>query len=172
MTDEQTDPRRRIPSWWSPFGSDTAKPPRGSAPRTVAFAVAAVLAVAALVLVLVLVLVVVRGGRYHTIHGALDVGTVQIDSGCRLADRFQGIAKGTPVTVTDASGAVVARSSLGFGRQIGPYCEFQFSARVPDRTMYMIEVDHRGRVTYTKAYFQFFRWNAGLALRSDRLTWT
>jgi hypothetical protein len=168
VTDEHADPRRPVPSWWSPFGSGPGKPSRGLAPRTIVLAIVTVVAVTALVVVLL----VVRSGRYHTIHGALDVGTIQIDSGCRLAHRFQGIAKGTPVTITDASGAVVARSSLSFGRKIGPYCEFLFSAKVPDRATYRIEVDHRGRVTYTKAYFVFFRWNAGLALRTDTITWT
>ena len=119
----------------------------------------------------VTVLVVTRD-RSHTIQGALDVGTVEIASGCRLAPTYQGIAKGTEVIITDVSGAVVARSNLGFGRKIGPFCEFLFSAEVPDRTMYRIEVDHRGQVTYTKAYLEFYRWNAGLALRSSRLTWS
>jgi hypothetical protein len=170
VTDEQAKARRRVPSWWSTRGPRTdGLPPRRFAPRTVVLAMAMVLVLAG---TLVAVLLVVRSGRYHTIHGALDVGTVQIDGGCRLAPRHQGIAKGTGVTITDVSGAVVARSSLGFGRKIGPYCEFLFSARVPDRTMYRIEVGHRGPVTYTKAYLQFFHWNAGLALRDDTLTWT
>jgi hypothetical protein len=169
VTDEQAKAQKRVPSWWSTLGPRSEGPARRFAPRTVVVAMAMALVLAG---TLVAVLLVVRSGRYHTIHGALDVGTIQINGGCRLAPLHQGIAKGTGVIITDRSGAVVARSSLGFGRKIGPYCEFLFSARVPDRTMYRIEVDHRGRVTYTKAYLQFYRWNAGLALRDDRLTWT
>jgi hypothetical protein len=125
-----------------------------------------VLGVTALTLVLVL-----GRGHSHTIHGALDVGTVQLDSRCRLAPLYQGITKGTEVTITDTSGHVVGRSTLGFGRGIGPFCEFLFTAEVPDRTMYNIEVDHRGLVKYSKAYLEFYRWRVGLALRSGTLTW-
>jgi hypothetical protein len=117
------------------------------------------------------VVLVVGRGHSHTIHGALDVGTVQLATRCRLAPLYRGISKGTEVTIRDLSGHVVGRSTLGFGRSIGPYCEFLFTAHVPDRTMYTIEVDHRGQVTYSKAYLEFFRWNVGLALRRSTLTW-
>ena len=73
--------------------------------------------------------------------------------------------------VTDTTGAIVGRSTLGPGKDVGPYCEFLFTAQVPDRTMYRIEVDDRGGVLYSKAYLDFYHWNAGLALRGTRLTW-
>jgi hypothetical protein len=109
--------------------------------------------------------------HYHTIHGALDVGTIERNSGCRLAPAYDGIAEGTDVTIMDVHGAVLARSRLGYGKDLGPYCEFLFAARVPDRTMYRIEVDHHGAVSYSKPYLAFYGWHVGLALRSSRLTW-
>ena len=127
-----------------------------------------VIAIAAVVAVVVLMFV---NGRSHEIHGALDVGTIEQDGGCRLAPMYQGIADGTQVTITDAHGAVVARSRLGHGTTIGPWCEFLFTARVPDRTLYRIAVDHRGAVTYSKAYLGFYRWHVGLALTGRRLSW-
>jgi len=114
----------------------------------------------------------VVGGRTHTIQGALDVGTIERNSGCRLDPLYQGIAKGTEVLITDAGGALLATSALGPGKRAGPYCEFQFTARVPDRDAYRVEIDHRGGVTYSKAYFDFYHWIAGLALRGRTLTWS
>jgi hypothetical protein len=169
VIDEQPSLRRRVPSWWGTRDSAARKPPGRFALRTVVFAVATVLLLGVAAWV---TLEVVTRDRSHTIQGALDVGTVESASGCRLAPTYQGIAKGTAVTITDVSGAVVARSRLGFGRKIGPYCEFLFSATVPDRAMYRIEIDHRGQVTYSKAYLDFYRWNAGLALRDTTLSWS
>jgi hypothetical protein len=128
-------------------------------------------AVAITIVAVSLAVLMVIHSRSHTIHGAMDVGTIQINSGCRLSPRYAGIAKGTQVTVSDSHGAVLARTSLGFGKDLGPYCEFLFSARVPDRTMYRIEVDHRGSVTYSKAYLGFFKWHVGLALKGRTLSW-
>jgi hypothetical protein len=124
-----------------------------------------------LVLAAAFVVLEIERSRFHTIKGALDVGTIQIGSACRLAHRYQGIKEGTAVLVRDHAGVVVGRSTLGPGTNVGPYCEFKFSVRVPNRDLYRIEVDDRGGVTYSKAYFDFFHWRAGLALRGMKLTW-
>jgi hypothetical protein len=164
MTDEQERRRRQVPSWWSTTVPAPARPPRRFGTKTIVLALA-VVAVASLVGLRLV------NSRFHTIHGALDVGTIQRDSGCRLAPMYQGIAEGTDVTITDVHGAVVARTNLGFGKEIGPYCEFLFAAKVPDRTLYRIGVDHQGAVTFSKAYLGFYGWHVGLALTNGRLTW-
>jgi hypothetical protein len=166
MADERTGARPRVPSWWR-TEPRTALRHRRPSRRTVGLLFAIVGGVAAVSLVAVLVV----KSHSHTIHGALDVGTIQLDSGCRLAHHYSGISEGTEVVVTDASGVVLGMSTLGRGSTIGPYCEFLFAVKVPDRPMYRIEVDHRGKVTYTKAYLEFYGWNAGLALRGTTLTW-
>lgn len=167
MVNDRASPPRRIPSWWKP-NAPANRPARAVWPRRAILAVVVVVAIAAAAFV---ARAMVERGHHHSIKGALDVGSIQFNSGCRLAPLYQGIAKGTAVIVTDTTGAIVGRSTLGPGKDVGPYCEFLFTAQVPDRTMYRIEVDHRGGVLYSKAYLDFYHWNAGLALRGTRLTW-
>jgi hypothetical protein len=133
--------------------------------------VIALLAAAVLAGASFLTIFLMTNGDAHTIHGALDVGTIERNDKCRLAPIYGGIAEGTVVLITDAHGGVLATTRLGPGKAEGPYCEFLFTASVPDMTVYGIEVDHRGRVLYSKAYLDLFRWNAGLALRGERLSW-
>jgi hypothetical protein len=168
VSSRQESPPKRLPSWWEPADAGETPSRRRSPLRIAALAIVAAAVIAGAVF---LTIVLATKGDAHTIHGALDVGTIERNDKCRLAPIYGGISEGTIVLVTDAHGAVLATTRLGPGKAAGPYCEFSFTARVPDRTMYGIEVDHRGRVLYSKAYLNLFRWNAGLALRDERLTW-
>jgi hypothetical protein len=122
-------------------------------------------------LVASLVAFMVESSTHHTIIGALDVGTLETNSQCLLAPEYQGIQKGTDVVVRDTDGTVIGRTKLGPGRGVGPFCEFLFAIRVPNRALYSISIGDRGQITYSRAYFNFFRWHAGLALRGAKLTW-
>jgi hypothetical protein len=167
VSSTQESPPKRVPSWFAPPESvETQR--RRSPLRIAAFAVLAAAVIAGAVFFSI---VIATTGDTHTIHGALDVGTIERNDKCRLGTIYGGISEGTTVLITDARGSVLATTRLGPGKAEGPYCEFLFTAKVPDRSMYAIEVDHRGRVMYSKAYLDFFRWNAGLALRGERLTW-
>ncbi len=168
VADEQlTSARSRIPSWWSPWAPRPMRPAHPG--RRLALTIIAILVVAGLVAALVAFKI--ERSRFHTIVGALDVGTTQISSACRLAPIYHGIREGTPVVVRDSRHAVIGTSTLGPGAGVGPYCEFIFRVRVPNRDLYWIEVDHRGQIAYSRAYFDFFRWRAGLALRGAKMTW-
>jgi hypothetical protein len=168
VSSKQESPPRRVPSWWD--SPETIDSP-GRRRRPLRIALIAVVAAAVLAGAVYLAIDLATKGDAHIIHGALDVGTTERNGKCRLASIYGGIAQGTPVIVTDVRGSVLATTTLGPGAPQGPYCEFLFTARVPDRAVYGIEVDHRGRVLYSKAYLDLFRWNAGLALRGEKLTW-
>jgi hypothetical protein len=118
-----------------------------------------------------LVVFLYENSTHHTIIGALDVGTVEKGTQCRLDPLYDGIRKGTDVVVRDTHGTVIGRTTLGPGKGVGAFCEFQFAVRVPNRDLYSISIDDRGHITYSRAYFDFFRWRAGLALQGAKLTW-
>jgi hypothetical protein len=168
VSSTQESPPKRVPSWWAPLAPAETTGRRRSRLRIAAVVVLAAAVVAGAIF---LVIALATNGDTHTLRGALDVGTIERNDKCRLAPIYGGIAEGTSVLITDVHGSVLARTQLGAGHAAGPYCEFLFTAKVPERTMYGIEVDHRGRVLYSKAYLDLFKWNAGLALRGERLTW-
>ena len=168
MTDEQaTAARPRTLAWWS---TQSTLPDRPAHPgrRKAVIVIAAVVVIA---LVAGFMAFQVQRSKHHTIHGALDVGSMTYNSQCRLAPIYHGIHEGTPVVIRDMRGTVIGRSTLGPGTGVGPFCEFLFDVPVPSRDLYSIEVDHRGSIVYSKAYFDFFRWQAGLALNGAKVTW-
>jgi len=165
--EQATKTRSRIPSWWSPW-TPRPKHPAHPGRRLVVTIVALILAAG---LVAAIAAFFVNHARYHTIVGAIDVGTIEFNSACRLAPIYHGIREGTPVVVRDSRHAVIGRSTLGPGAGVGPFCEFIFNVRVPNRDLYWIEVDHRGQIAYSRPYFDFYRWHAGLALRGAKMTW-
>jgi hypothetical protein len=168
VPDEQaTSTRPRMPAWWS---TQAALPERPRNPRRRA-AIAIIAGVVLVGLIAGLVVFQMERSRYHTLIGAIDVGSIKYNSQCRLAPIYHGIREGTPVVIRTTRGDIVGRSALGPGVGVGPFCEFVFAVKVPIRDYYTIEVDHRGQVTYSLAYLDFFRWRAGLALSGARMTW-
>ena len=110
-------------------------------------------------------------GRY-LVHGAYPAVDRRTSSGrpCRAADvGYRDIRAGTPVTVKDGSGAVVARATLGEGtlrvtvlsRQD---CVYSFSLALPDRGAYLVEVGRRGAVTFSRQDLQRAGWTVALAI--------
>jgi hypothetical protein len=168
VPDEQTTTTKpSMPDWWT---SQTSLPERPKHPhrRRVMAIVAGVVAIGLIVGLLVFQ---IQRSRYHTIEGALDVGSIKYNSQCRLAPIYHGIHEGTPVVVKDTHGAVIGTSTLGPGAGVGPFCEFLFAVQVPTRDLYSIEVDHRGSIVYSIAYFGLFHWQAGLALSGAKIGW-
>jgi hypothetical protein len=108
----------------------------------------------------------------YAVHGAYP-GVKQGTSGggpCKAADvGYSDIGPGTPVTVKDRSGAVVARTSLRAGtlrvtvlaRQD---CVHSFSLSLPDRDGYVVEVGKYGGVAFSRADLERARWTVALAI--------
>jgi hypothetical protein len=68
---------------------------------------------------------------------------------CEGSGGYSDISEGASVTVTDATGKVVATGSLGVGRKDVLGCVFPFSVTgVPKSKFYGVEVSHRGIVTF------------------------
>jgi hypothetical protein len=77
---------------------------------------------------------------------------------CGGGGGYSDIAEGALVTVYDAGGKVVATGSLGRGddhhwspndSEHANMCWFTFSVSVPSVDFYQVEVNHRGKVTYS-----------------------
>jgi hypothetical protein len=65
------------------------------------------------------------------------------------------IGEGSPVTVYNSAGQIVAIGALGKGRTLGPArsCLFPFEvAGIPSGSkFYQVEVSHRGKVTFSSS---------------------
>ncbi|MFD7445821.1 hypothetical protein [Streptomyces sp. NPDC059909] len=76
------------------------------------------------------------------------------DSGsCTGDDGYDDLDAGTEVTISDASGTVVAADSLTTGEVVGTTCLFKFTVHgIPAGSkLYRVEVSHRGDLTKTEA---------------------
>ncbi|GEK03083.1 hypothetical protein [Streptomyces sp. 1-11] len=77
-----------------------------------------------------------------------------LDSGdpCSGTDGYSDIDFGTQVSVTDAAGTLVAKGSLGLGKETELGCEFPFTVDdiTPGSKFYTVEVSHRGGLTQTE----------------------
>lgn len=137
------------------------------------------LAVAALLLVLLLAGCSGGAAARHELTGEYTVhGDYARDSGrapgagerCDAsAVGYPDIHAGTPATVRDADGGVVATTTLGEGRfrlsvLRGDDCVFAFSVKVPDSDHYQIEVGNRGATTFTRADLERTSWKASLVI--------
>lgn len=110
-------------------------------------------------------------GQYM-VHGAYPGVDPRTSNGqpCKAADvGYADIEAGTPVTVKDGSGAVVARAALGEGRLrvtilARQDCVHPFSLTMPDRDSYLVEVGTRGAVTFSRADLRRAGWTVTLAI--------
>ncbi|WP_351232189.1 hypothetical protein [Streptomyces sp. NPDC002133] len=72
---------------------------------------------------------------------------------CTGDDGYDDLDVGTEVTISDASGTVVAADSLTTGEVVGTSCLFKFTVHgIPAGSkLYRVEVSHRGDLTKTEA---------------------
>nr|WP_257019028.1 hypothetical protein [Streptomyces sp. TLI_235] len=100
-----------------------------------------------------------------TLMGALTLNQVSLGDGpCSGRGGYNDIGEGTPVTVYNASGEVVAKGRLGTGVRSGAAC--QFSVSVPDvpagTKFFQVEVSHRGKITIEAEDARMGRFSASL----------
>jgi hypothetical protein len=78
-----------------------------------------------------------------------------LDNGalCSGTGGYSDIDLGTQVNITDATGTLVARGSLGPGEKTEAGCQFSFTIDdiTPGSKFYTVEVSHRGGLTQTEA---------------------
>lgn len=76
-----------------------------------------------------------------------------VNNGCTGTEGYDDIGPGTPVTVTDSTGAILGASSLGVGEPSGSQCTWELTIpKVPDgKTFYSAEVGRRGKITESAA---------------------
>lgn len=82
----------------------------------------------------------------------LDSSIDTTSDGCEGTGGYNDLHQGTPVTVTDQTGAIVALGSLTSGVPSGDSCMFVFGvSNVPaGKGFYGVAVSHRGSVQYTE----------------------
>lgn len=91
-----------------------------------------------------------------TVRGKLVLtGSSEVYAGntnCRGIKGYDDIRQGAQITVTDATGAVIAIGALGAGEATGKACEFSFTINgVPSgEGFYGIEISHRGVLRYAE----------------------
>ncbi|MEV8309937.1 hypothetical protein AB0P36_21930 [Streptomyces flavidovirens] len=80
-------------------------------------------------------------------------GFVSTGELCTGKGGYADLDAGTEVTITDASGTVVAADNLTTGEVVGSACLFNFTVRdIPAGSkLYRVEVSHRGALTKTEA---------------------
>ncbi|GAA2454117.1 hypothetical protein [Streptomyces macrosporus] len=80
-------------------------------------------------------------------------GFTELSEGCSGDNGYEDLDAGTEVTVTDASGTVVAAGSLEPGEVADYTCVFTFTVDdIPAGSkLYRVEVSHRGALTHTEA---------------------
>lgn len=92
---------------------------------------------------------------------------------CSGSGGYDDIRTGAQVNVRNDKGRVLAVGQLGAGVAVSAgatqyptfmYCEFPFSARVPEAKFYAIEVSHRGANTYSLKDMKRSRWRVTLTL--------
>jgi serine/threonine-protein kinase len=110
----------------------------------------------------------------HTITGTMTVW----DSRAHYASKwdcsgeggYDDIRYGTPVTVRDGTGRIIATGSLDGGKSVEPSggaCEFTFRVDgVPKVDFYQVEVSHRGALTYSFSDLETHGWSVTASLGS------
>jgi hypothetical protein len=83
---------------------------------------------------------------------------------CVGSNGYSDLQAGAPVVVKNDKGRTIATSSLDAGVPGTRQCVFGFTAKVPDATFYVIEVTHRGEVTYSRKQLEKRKWRLALSL--------
>lgn len=109
----------------------------------------------------------------ETITGSIELqeGMLSPRDNCSGQGGYDDLTEGAQVVVKDGDGNVIGTGRLDAGRSVEAiagtmwFCTFDFSVEVPaDRPFYVIEVSHRGELTYSLADMQENDWTLSLTL--------
>lgn len=129
--------------------------------------------VAAGLVVLAVVLVAGGGATSYDVDGSFELVDgdylyVADGSACSGEGGYSDIGSGLQVTVSDATGRLIASSALRSGRVDGLACVFDFQLTDVARSdYYTFEVGRRGEVTYSHAEMVSNGWEAGFVIGDD-----
>jgi hypothetical protein len=95
-----------------------------------------------------------------------DFSIDRFSSGCNVSDTgYEDLSAGSPVTVKDGQGKVLAATFLPTGSDGGSsICHFEMTVKVPDADFYQVEVSHRGVLTYSMQDMELNGWKASLSI--------
>jgi hypothetical protein len=95
-----------------------------------------------------------------------DFSINRFSSGCNVSDTgYEDLSAGSPVTVKDGQGKVLAATFLPTGSDGGSsICHFEMTVKVPDADFYQVEVSHRGVLTYSIQDMELNGWKASLSI--------
>lgn len=77
-------------------------------------------------------------------------GTFRQFPSCVSASRFDDVAAGTPVLISDATARILGAAVLGLGRAEVDHCVFAFTLSVPPAAGYQIQVGDRPATVVNK----------------------
>ena len=104
-----------------------------------------------------------------TIHLTTSGGLTRSGASCAGTGGYEDFQAGTPVTVKNEAGTIIASGALGSGVSDPVYptvaCNFAFTVKgVPQAKFYSVEVSHRGAITYSAADLAAKNWKVTLSI--------
>lgn len=112
----------------------------------------------------------------HTVTGSFVLtdtsvdlaGITAIGGQCQGTDGYSDLGPGTPVTLKDENGTILADASLSLGTGTSSQCTFTFTLTgVPDTArFYSVEVGRRGAITDSHDELQAAGWMFSLSMGS------
>lgn len=119
------------------------------------------------------------GGGDETITGSIQIfgqsdSVTSSGDTCSGAGGYDDIEEGAQVTVKDGDGDLLATADLGPGEVTDEdnstdsftQCDLPFTVDVPASDFYVIEVSHRGEISYSREELEKKNWKVELSLGS------
>jgi hypothetical protein len=118
------------------------------------------------------VVLIGRQSRHHVIHGLYTIGpNIRLYWGGTKNCIFSGnsylnlgqIRVGTPVTVNDTSGKIIAVGAvrIGLTTNQGRTCTFSYDVTVPERSGYVIQVSNWDPFVVSRSELDANHWRSG-----------
>jgi hypothetical protein len=111
----------------------------------------------------------IAGCGTHELTGDIEVNQPRADvagKACSVSGGYSDIQPGAMVVIKNQDGKILATGHLDAGKVVNlGRCDFAFLIQdVPDADFYLIEVSHRGEVTYSKKDLEGQGWKISLTL--------
>jgi hypothetical protein len=114
------------------------------------------------------------GASKHTITGHMVLSgsdaqlRLPVGSACDGRGGYSDIDAGTPVSIANDAGKLIATGHLDAGSVVASLtCSFPFTIKgVPDSAFYRVTISHRGELSYSKAELSGKGWKVEATLGS------
>jgi len=110
-----------------------------------------------------------------TLHGSVTLttgdGLTRSGNACSGSGGYADLTAGAPVTIKNESGAIIATGTLDAGVSDSIYptvvCHFTYTiSNIPTAKFYMVEVSHRGALTYSQEQLDANGWKSDVTIGS------